>query len=49
MIIIGNREMENNSISVRQRDGQDLGSLKLDDFIKKIKQQIENKSLTLIK
>jgi threonyl-tRNA synthetase len=32
MIIIGGREEENNTISVRQRDGQDLGNMSLNDF-----------------
>lgn len=49
MIIIGGREAENNTVSVRQRDGADLGSMSLDDFITKIKEQISSKSLTLIK
>jgi threonyl-tRNA synthetase len=49
MVIIGGREAENNTISVRQRDGQDLGVMPLEDFIKTVKTQIENKSLNLIK
>lgn len=49
MIIIGGREAENNTISVRQRDGQDLGSMSLDEFINQIKDQISKKALSLIK
>ncbi len=49
MIIIGGREAENQTISVRQRDGQDLGSMKLSDFILKIKDQISKKAISLIK
>lgn len=49
MIIIGNREVENKTISVRQRDGQDLGAMSLEDFSKKIKSQIDKKELNLIK
>ena len=49
MIIVGAREAENNTISVRQRDGADLGNMSLNDFITQIKQQITSKSLTLIK
>ena len=49
MIIIGGREEENNTISVRQRDGQDLGSMALEKFIKNILEQINKKSLNLIK
>ncbi len=49
MLIIGGREVESNSVSVRQRDGQDLGAIKLDDFVNKIQAQIADKSLDLIK
>jgi len=49
MIIVGGREAENNTISVRQRDGQDLGVMQLEDFIITVKDQISKKSLSLIK
>jgi threonyl-tRNA synthetase len=49
MVIIGGREEENNTISVRQRDGQDLGNLSLDNFLGQIKDQITKKALNLIK
>ena len=49
MLIIGQREVESNTISVRQRDGQDLKSTKLDAFIQKISKLIDNKALNLIK
>jgi len=49
MIIVGGREEENKTISVRQRDGQDLGNMSLDDFINQIKDQITKKALNLIK
>ncbi|MEI8067789.1 MAG: threonine--tRNA ligase [Candidatus Shapirobacteria bacterium] len=49
MVIIGAREVENDTISVRQRDGQDLGSMTLNDFIDSLKTQIAKKSLNLVK
>lgn len=49
MIIIGGREVENNTISIRQRDGQNLGIMPVEDFLTQILDQIKNKSLTLIK
>ncbi|MBU1129827.1 threonine--tRNA ligase, partial [Patescibacteria group bacterium] len=49
MLIIGQREADSSSISVRQRNGQDLGSMPLEQFIKKITIQILQKSLNLIK
>jgi threonyl-tRNA synthetase len=49
MLIIGGREVESNTISIRQRDGQDLGSMPIDQFLEKILKQISEKSLNLIK
>ncbi len=49
MLIIGGREVENNQVSIRQRDNQDLGAMDFDEFLKTIKDQIKNKSLNLIK
>lgn len=49
MLIIGNREVESETLSVRQRDEQDLGALPVDQFIKQIREQINTKSLNLIK
>jgi threonyl-tRNA synthetase len=49
MLIIGAREVEQHCLAVRQRDEQDLGAMPVDEFIKQIKEQINNKSLNLIK
>ena len=49
MIIVGGREVENKTISVRQRDSQDLGSMPLSQFIDSVKDQISKKSLNLVK
>ncbi|MDD3998607.1 MAG: threonine--tRNA ligase [Candidatus Shapirobacteria bacterium] len=49
MLIIGNREVESNSVSVRQRDGQDLGAIPFVEFLAKVKEQINTRSLNLIK
>ena len=49
MVIIGGRETENNTISIRQRDGQDLGIMPLSQFIDSLKDQISKKSLNLVK
>lgn len=45
MIIIGDKEMESKKIAVRKRNGEDLGSLELQEFIKNIKIEIVAKSL----
>jgi len=49
MLIIGQREVDQHCFAVRQRDGQDLGAMPIADFVAKIKEQISNKSLNLIK
>lgn len=43
MLILGQKEVESNLISVRSRDNGDLGSISLDDFIEKLKIEIKNK------
>ena len=39
ILVVGDREMENNQISVRQRGGQDLGSMSLEALIELINQE----------
>jgi len=41
--IIGKQEMESNSVSLRSRDGKDLGKFELPDLIQKLKQEIDKK------
>jgi len=41
MLIVGEKEMESNTISVRQRGEGDLGSMSIDDFIKIINKLVE--------
>lgn len=43
MLILGDKEIEKNAIAVRKRNGEDLGSKDLEDFIKAIKKEIEEK------
>jgi threonyl-tRNA synthetase len=43
LLIEGNREMENNTISVRARGGEDLGEMSIDDFIQKLHKVVEEK------
>ncbi len=51
MIIVGAKEAssDNMTISIRQRDGQDLGQMPLADFVNILKKQIEEKTLNLVK
>ena len=41
--IIGDKEIENNSVSIRLRDGEDLGNLDLSHFLQKIEEEIDKK------
>lgn len=45
LAVIGAKEVEENSVSVRQRDQGDLGSIPMNDFISKISQDITTRSL----
>lgn len=45
MFIVGDREAEAKKVAVRKRSGEDLGSKDLEDFIKAIKKEIEEKSI----
>lgn len=44
MIIVGDREEKENKIAIRTRSGQDLGALSLEEFLTKIKSDIELKA-----
>jgi len=41
MLIVGDKEVENETVSVRQHGVGDLGSLRVDDFINLVNQEIE--------
>ena len=47
MIVVGDRDMENNTVSVRLRTGEDLGAMSMADFIAKLKTVVDSKSLEL--
>ncbi len=44
MLIVGEKEQEENAVSVRDRKDGDIGSLKLDDFVKLILEKISSKA-----
>ncbi len=45
MFIVGDKEIEKNAVAVRKRSGEDLGSKDLDDFVKAIKKEIDEKTI----
>ncbi len=47
MLIVGDKEMENNSVNVRLRSGEELGEMKVEELIDRVKEKISSKSLDL--
>lgn len=45
MLVLGENEMQNNSICIRHRSKGDLGQSSLDDFIKTLKIEVDNKTI----
>lgn len=45
LVIVGDKEIENNTISIRGRENENVSGLKLDDFISRLKNEIETKKL----
>lgn len=45
MLVVGDKELESNSVAVRSRKEGELGALSVDEFITKILAEIENKSI----
>ncbi len=45
MILVGDKDIENNCVSVRARKQGDLGSMKLEEFIEKAVEEIETKAI----
>ena len=43
MLVVGDRDMENGTVSVRTRGGEDLGAMKPEDFMAKCLHEIETK------
>jgi threonyl-tRNA synthetase len=45
ILVIGDKEIEANAVGVRARKDGDIGQMKVEDFISKIKEEIKNYSL----
>ena len=44
MLIIGDKEVENGTVSVRARKGEDLGAMSVEDFLARILEEIRTKA-----
>jgi len=40
MLVVGDREMENDSVAVRTQSGEDLGTMSIDDFISQVEEKV---------
>ena len=47
MLVIGDRELENQSVAVRSRDGKDLGSMKVNDIAARLAEVIKNRGFAI--
>ena len=47
MLVVGDRDMENGTVSVRTRTGEDLGAMTPDAFLSKCLMEIATKAKTL--
>ena len=47
MLLAGDKDIENNTVSLRTRSGGDKGAISLDEFVEKIVAEVESKSLEL--
>jgi threonyl-tRNA synthetase len=43
LLIVGDKEIENNTVSVRARGGEDLGEMSLDDFEGMVLEKVQSK------
>ncbi|MBK8454840.1 MAG: threonine--tRNA ligase [Thiofilum sp.] len=48
LLVVGDREVETNTVSVRTRSGEELGSLAIADMTQRLTQQINSRTLSLL-
>lgn len=46
MLIVGDKEVENSMVSVRLRNGEDLGSVKFSDFVTRVESLVKSRELS---
>jgi threonyl-tRNA synthetase len=47
ILVVGDKEVQQNCVAVRERGGKDLGTLPIAEFIDKLKRNIDNKSISI--
>ncbi|MEX2353995.1 MAG: threonine--tRNA ligase, partial [Gammaproteobacteria bacterium] len=48
VLIVGAKEVESNTVAVRTREGEDLGSIKPEDFVERLKNDIAYRGRTIL-
>ena len=48
MLVIGDRELETNTVAVRTRSGEDLGTMSVDDLVNKFSSEIASRGHTVL-
>jgi len=43
LLVVGDKEVEQQEVAVRTRTGEDLGKFSVDDFIAKVSEEIKNR------
>ncbi|WP_456412196.1 threonine--tRNA ligase [Thiolapillus sp.] len=43
LLVIGDREMENNAVAVRKRGGEDLGAMPVEDFVSRLQDDLKQR------
>jgi threonyl-tRNA synthetase len=46
MLVVGNKEKEASTVAVRQHKKGDLGALAIDEFIARVRHEIDSKTVT---
>ena len=44
LLVVGDREMENRSVAVRTRGGEDLGTLSLDELVQRFTDEVNSRA-----
>ena len=44
MLVVGNKEVEENTVAVRSRGNAENETINVDEFVAKIKEEVESKS-----
>ena len=44
MVVVGDKDMENNTVSIRHRSGKDLGAMSQEEFVALLREAVDTKA-----